>query len=139
MTAAGLQRPEERRAAAAVLAELMAGAEETGNAQAHQALQLAMAALTTEAALRLPSGVKEVSTEDFGVGDVLVVAFASGYTLTIDALQLAEHECQVVVHPAESRPGVSNEDLTADPIAGVAFGGEAPSAWAGDGHVQAAR
>ena len=64
---------------------------------------------------QLPQGIKDVSVEDLGTGDLLMITTESGFVITIDVLGLAEHEGTVAVQTLE---GLENGDA---PVACIAF------------------
>ena len=70
--------------------------------------------------LTLPDGIVDIETVDYGVGPLLLIKFANGYSMTLDALNLTEHDCNAVVW----EPGTSPEEQEdGTPEAIVGFGG----------------
>ena len=64
---------------------------------------------------KLPDGITSVKNVDLGVGPCLEVTLATGFTVYIDALRLADHICQVGVFRTEKL------DHGEGYIAGIAF------------------
>lgn len=68
----------------------------------------------------LPEGVRDVTVEDWGMGDILVVRFENGMALSIDALSLTEYECSAVFHRDGAVLG-TGEEPTENVLACVSF------------------
>lgn len=79
----------------------------------------------------LPEGVTKIETVDWGVGPLLLVHFANGMALSLDALALAEYECQVVVHRSSAALDEGLESGSQEHIiGGISFDPKLPpSAW----------
>ena len=74
-----------------------------------------------------PTGIADISEEDYGSGPLLRVLLSNGRVILIDAQHIdGQHEVQIGVYDSApgAEPGMEIEDQ--QPIAGLAFNGSGP-------------